>query len=789
MNRKKLCELGRSLILRLIGLTLLLLLIVQAAGFAVVRATIERNARAQIAQALDLDENVWRRLLEQNADKLRQGSALLAADYGFRSAVNSGDEETIQSVLENHGNRIGAAVTALLGTDLELRAVSLAGNMEAFPATLRALVPPLAAQPQGSQIAVMGGVPYQFVMVPLRAPVVIGWVLMGFPVNQPLADEMRQLLAVHVALVVKGEDGRAKVPVSTLPSGSLALLQREGVPSGELQTPEGILLARAIRLDSVGGEVQALLLRSVEEVLAPYRQLQVLLAIITVAGVMLFAVGTGLVAQRLTTPLRSLLAATQRLSRGEYDVPLEHTDRSDEIGNLARSFDHMRRDIAAQQTEVRRLAYWDRLTGLPNRERFREAVVLAIARSTGGAVPPHPLAVLTLDLDRFKHVNDVLGYSFGDRLLQAVAERLRQQVPSPDNMVARLGGNEFAVLLRGADAATAHATALRITQSFEEPLAFEDQTVDLSAGIGIACWPGDADDADTLLSRSEIAMYAAKRRLSGAQQYDASFDSASAQTLSLLTELRHAVEHHELRLYLQPKVPLHGQPGRAAEALVRWQHPQRGLVPPMQFIPFAEQTGFVRQLTLWMFEEVARLLADPRTQGLALRVSVNLSTRDLLDPELSTRLADILVRHGVPASAFCLEITESAIMDDPQRAEAMLNRLSEQGFKLSIDDFGTGYSSLAYLKRLPVDELKIDKSFVMGMETGEDDAMIVRSTIDLAHNLGLTVVAEGVETAAILERLRTLACDEAQGYHIARPLPVDDFLAWQEGQAQQVRQG
>ena len=789
MNRKKLCELGRSLILRLIGLTLLLLLIVQAAGFAVVRATIERNARAQIAQALDLDENVWRRLLEQNADKLRQGSALLAADYGFRSAVNSGDEETIQSVLENHGNRIGAAVTALLGTDLELRAVSLAGNMEAFPATLRALVPPLAAQPQGSQIAVMGGVPYQFVMVPLRAPVVIGWVLMGFPVNQPLADEMRQLLAVHVALVVKGEDGRAKVPVSTLPPGSLALLQREGVPSGELQTPEGILLARAIRLDSVGGEVQALLLRSVDEVLAPYRQLQVLLAIITVAGVMLFAVGTGLVAQRLTTPLRSLLAATQRLSRGEYDVPLEHTDRSDEIGNLARSFDHMRRDIAAQQTEVRRLAYWDRLTGLPNRERFREAVVLAIARSTGGAVPPHPLAVLTLDLDRFKHVNDVLGYSFGDRLLQAVAERLRQQVPSPENMVARLGGNEFAVLLRGADAATAHATALRITQSFEEPLAFEDQTVDLSAGIGIACWPGDADDADTLLSRSEIAMYAAKRRLSGAQQYDASFDSASAQTLSLLTELRHAVEHHELRLYLQPKVPLHGQPGRAAEALVRWQHPQRGLVPPMQFIPFAEQTGFVRQLTLWMLEEVARLLADPRTRGLALRVSVNLSTRDLLDPELSNRLADILLRHGVPASGFCLEITESAIMDDPQRAEAMLNRLSEQGFKLSIDDFGTGYSSLAYLKRLPVHELKIDKSFVMGMETGEDDAMIVRSTIDLAHNLGLTVVAEGVETAAILERLRILACDEAQGYHIARPLPVDDFLAWQEGQAHQVRQG
>ncbi len=777
----KLSVLRRSLIVRLVGMSLLLLLIVQAAGFAVVRATIDRNARSQIARELDTDENVWRRLLDQNAEKLRQGSALLAADYGFRSAVNSDDEETIQSVLENHGSRIGAEVTALLDTRLNLRSLSASGGARDFQAAVGQVAPLLASQPQGSRMAVIGGVPYQFVMVPMRAPVVIGWVLMGFPVSQPLVDEMRQLLSVHLALLVKGEDGVLSVPVSTLPAAPLALLRRQGIPTGELDTDQGVLLARASPLDTVGGEVQALLLRSVDEVVAPYRQLQVLLAIITVAGVLLFALGNGVMAQRVTTPLRSLLAATRRLSRGEYDVPMEHTDRADEIGNLARSFDKMRVDIGAQQSEIRRLAFWDRLTGLPNRERFRAAVVAATSANVGA---PQALAVLTLDLDRFKHVNDVLGYAFGDRLLQAVAGRLREQVGAPQDMVARMGGNEFAVLLQGADAAAAHEVARRIHRSFEEPLVFEDQSVDLSAGIGIACWPDDADDADTLLSRSEIAMYAAKRQLSGALRYDPGFDLASAQTLSLLSELRRAVEHNELRLYLQPKVALHGQPGLAAEALVRWQHPQRGLVPPVNFIPFAEQTGFVRQLTLWVFEEVARLLASPQARHLPLRVSVNLSTRDLLDPELSTRLAGILARHGVQASAFCLEITESAIMDDPQRAEAMLNRLSEQGFKLSIDDFGTGYSSLAYLKRLPVDELKIDKSFVMGMEAGEDDAMIVRSTIDLAHNLGLTVVAEGVETAAILARLRTLACDEAQGYHIARPLPVDDFLAWQARQGE-----
>ncbi|MGV3678572.1 MAG: putative bifunctional diguanylate cyclase/phosphodiesterase [Acidovorax sp.] len=772
--------LRRSLILRLVGISLLLLLIVQAAGFAVVRATIERNARSQIARALDTDENVWLRLLDQNADKLRQGSALLAADYGFRSAINSDDAETIQSVLENHGSRIGAAVTALLGTDLQLRAASLSDDMVEFPATLRQVVPPLAAQPQGSQVAVMAGVPYQFVMVPMRAPLVIGWVLMGFPIDQPLAEEMRRLLSVQVAVVVLAADGSVSVPVATLSAPALVRLHHQGLPLAELRTDEGTLLVREVPLGNAGIGVKTLLLRSVDEVVAPYQRLQVLLAIITIAGVLLFAAGTGLVAQRLTTPLRSLLAATQRLSRGEYGVPLGHTDRKDEIGNLARSFDRMRLDIGSQQAEIRRLAYWDRLTGLPNRERFREAVVHAIDAQVGDAL--RPLTVLTLDLDRFKHVNDVLGYAFGDRLLQAVAERLKEQVTGDSDMVARLGGNEFAMLLLRTDAKGAQAMAQRIAQSFEEPLAFEDQTVDLSAGMGFACWPADAEDADTLLSHSEIAMYAAKRKLSGALRYDASFDSASTQTLSLLTELRHAVEHNELRLYLQPKVPLHGQGGLAAEALVRWQHPQRGLVPPMDFIPFAEQTGFVRQLTLWMFEEVACLLADPRTADMPLRISVNLSTRDLLDPELSTRLGTILARHGVQASAFCLEITESAIMDDPQRAEAMLNRLSEQGFKLSIDDFGTGYSSLAYLKRLPVDELKIDKSFVMGMESGEDDAMIVRSTIDLAHNLGLTVVAEGVETLAILDRLRALSCDEAQGYHISRPLGAEDFLAWQARQ-------
>ncbi|MBC7378745.1 MAG: EAL domain-containing protein, partial [Burkholderiaceae bacterium] len=503
------------------------------------------------------------------------------------------------------------------------------------------------------------------------------------------------------------------------------------------------------------------------------------LAWITGLGVVLFAIGSVFAARRVTTPLRSLVHATETLGRGQYDVPMQHTDRHDEIGGLAKAFDAMRINIRAQQNEIRTLAYWDRLTGLPNRARFREAVQEQIQMaSADSAQPAKSMAILMLDIDRFKHVNDVLGYSFGDQLLIAVAKRLTQQDMRAGDMVARLGGDEFAVMLTGSSAEVAVAVAQRIAKSFELPLAFEEQTVDMSASMGIACFPQHAQDVDALLSRAEVAMYAAKSRTTLMQVYDASLDSSSTETLSMLSELRNAVAQGELRLFLQPKISLATGHVVAAEALVRWQHPQRGLVPPLEFIPFAEQTGFVRQLTMWMFEESARITQTLADLGAGFKLAINLSTRDLLDLEFPARLDAVLAKYALPASAFCLEITESAIMDDPQRAQSTLNLLSQRGFKLSIDDFGTGYSSLAYLKSLPVDELKIDKSFVMNMETDEDDAKIVRSTVDLAHNLGLTVVAEGVENALIWDKLKALHCDEAQGYFMSKPIAAHTFAAW-----------
>ncbi|MCZ4314350.1 EAL domain-containing protein [Comamonadaceae bacterium G21597-S1] len=765
---------------RIVALSLLLLLLVQAAVFSVVRISIDQSARLQVAQELQVGERVWRRLLDQNAQQLRQGAAVLAADFGFRAAVSSGDLDTIRSALENNGARIGATITALIDTQLEMRALGEGANAAELAPVLTALTGTLSRDAQASQVALVQGVPHQFVMVPMKAPVLVAYLLMGFPINQRLVDDMRAISDMHLALLSDDGSERGRIVATTLSPEAEQALREQGGDVAELADHDDLLIARSVKLDTgSAGSVRALLLRSLNDVVAPFRQAQIALAWITAMGVCLFGIGSVFTARWVTTPLRSLVDAAQRMGLGQYDVPMEHQDRHDEIGGLARAFDHMRVDIGVQQDEIRKLAYWDRLTGLPNRARFREALQSEIDSQGAVAEMGHgTIAVVMLDIDRFKHVNDVLGYSFGDMLLVAVARRLTQQDLRAGDMVARLGGDEFAVLLSPSDAPTALAVAERIAKSFELPLTFDDQTVDLSAGIGVACWPTHADDADTLLSRAEVAMYAAKNRTTGIQLYDPALDSSSGLTLSLLTELRQAIDLEELRLFLQPKIRLSDDQVIAAEALVRWQHPSRGQVPPLEFIPFAEQTGFVRLLTLWMFERAALASRDLVAQGMELRLSVNLSTRDMLDIELPARLDEILQRTGAEASAFCLEITESAIMDDPQRALVTLEKLSQRGFQLSIDDFGTGYSSLAYLKRLPVDELKIDKSFVMNMQEDEDDAKIVRSTIDLAHNLGLSVVAEGVENAVILEHLRALACDEAQGYYVSKPMPAGELAPW-----------
>jgi diguanylate cyclase (GGDEF)-like protein len=789
----------QSLRARILALFLGLLLVVQVAGFSAIRASLSNHAHNTLPGRLELGDRVLTSLLAQRAQKLSDGTRLLAADYGFREAVSSDDTATIVSALRNHGQRIGATEAALLGTDMRLRASTADHAADLAPIAMRLAAmsgqptaPGMAVDTPTATIALLDGRPTQFVMAPVKAPVTVGWVLMGFPVGTQLVADLHALSDVQVTLLSRRTSADPwRVSLSALSPGQAAGVA--GKPwSGP--TPVGGMAVVEVADEQLGvrrrwlagGEsngsdeagVIALTSLSVDEATRIPQDLQLALLLITLVSCAVFAAGSALTAHRVTTPLHRLAVAADRLGAGDFTTPMDAEVRSDEIGHLSQAFERMRVNVAAQKEEILRLAYWDTLTGLPNRAQFRDAVSQAIEAASETRTP---VSVLMLDLDRFKHVNDVLGYRFGDLLLVRVAERLAQQLVRGGDVVARLGGDKFAVLLRSGDTALAQSVAQRIASAFVTPLILEEHTVDMSAGIGMATWPDHAADADALLSRAEVAMYSAKQRSIGAVLYDPTIDAASAQTLSLLTDMRRAVNDGELRLYLQPKLSLTSGQVVGAEALVRWQHPQRGLVPPFEFIPFAEQTGFIRVLTMWIFEEAARHWRALRAEGVQINLSINLSTRDLLDQDLPQKFDTLLVKHQVPAEALCLEITESAIMDDPQRAQATLERLSALGFKLSIDDFGTGYSSLAYLKCLPVDELKIDQSFVKSMENDPDDAKIVRSTIDLAHNLGLTVVAEGVENAHTWDMLRDLDCDLAQGYHMGKPMPVESFATWSVG--------
>jgi diguanylate cyclase (GGDEF)-like protein len=420
-------------------------------------------------------------------------------------------------------------------------------------------------------------------------------------------------------------------------------------------------------------------------------------------------------------------------------------------------------------------ALHDALTDLPNRTLFHDRVGLALA----GARREHtPVAVMIMDLDRFKEVNDTLGHASGDELLKQAGVRLRSALRESDT-VARLGGDEFGVLLpRVVDSTAAVSVARKLRKVLEEPFTIHGLALQIEASVGIALYPEHGEDVQSLLQRADVAMYVAKEQPGGCEVYARERDGYSPDRLTLLTELRRAIDTGELILHYQPKADLRNDEVNGVEALVRWNHPVRGLVRPDEFIPVAQKTGVIVPLTLFVLNEALRQCRTWKLEGLDLCVGVNLSARNLLDVHLPDTVGQLLARWEVPPSLLELEITESTILADPIRTMHVLSRLSDMGVRLAIDDFGTGYSSLAYLKRLPVDELKIDRSFVQGMDSDENDAVIVRSTIDLGRNLGLRVVAEGVETAEAWRQLVALGCDVAQGYYLSRPVPAVELAAW-----------
>jgi len=436
------------------------------------------------------------------------------------------------------------------------------------------------------------------------------------------------------------------------------------------------------------------------------------------------------------------------------------------------------RDITETKSQVvmlRHQAMHDSLTDLPNRMMLFDRLEQAIDRAREQRTV---VALLVMDLDRFKEVNDTFGHHFGDVLLRQVAFRLRNQLGVNDT-VARLGGDEFAIVLPDAADANGAATSARnILNTLQQPFVVEAQVLEVGASIGIALYPLHGTDARMLLRRADVAMYAAKQGQGGYAFHREDHEPRSAESLSLVVEMRHAIERNEFELYYQPKLHLRSGLVTRAEVLIRWNHPQRGLLPPSVFIPIAERTGLIRPMTDWLLDRAMQQCRAWQDEGVPLHVAVNISAKSLLEQTLPSKVNAVLTKWGVDPRFLKIEITESSIMADPAHALAILSMLQSMGVRLSVDDFGTGYSSLTHLRELPIDEIKIDKSFVSGMNGSDADAAIVRTVIDLAHNLGKQVCAEGVEDEATWARLREMGCDLAQGYWISKPLSAREMLQW-----------
>jgi len=533
--------------------------------------------------------------------------------------------------------------------------------------------------------------------------------------------------------------------------------------------PDGTLLTRPAQLDE-STSLEVLAIRSQSAVLVPRTtkdpDLQQRLSAHNSKDALVVplhrdaeVIGTFLVADRLGH-VRTFDAEDLKL----FATVAAHTGASLENRHL---IDRLRGEAASKEHQ----SLHDSLTGLPNRTLFHRDVTAALLGD------PACAAVLLMDLDRFKEINDTLGHHTGDRLLSEISARLCHMLEGHAK-VARLGGDEFAIFLHPvADVADAATISRLILAALERPFILGDVTLEIGASIGVAMYPTHADDSATLLQRADVAMYEAKSGHLGYAVYAAERDQSNPRRLSLAAELRAAIDGGDLEVEYQPKADLASGRITGAEALVRWVHPRYGSLPPDEFIPLAEHTGLIRPLTTLVLERSLRQCRSWCDLGLELNVAVNLSTRSLIDTDLTASIGRVLERTDVSPRLLTLEITESMMMADPVRALDTMHRLATMGVSLSIDDFGTGYSSLSYLKRLPVGEIKIDKSFIFGMTVEEDDATIVRSIIDLARNLRLRVVAEGVEDAPTLAALAALGCDTVQGFYLSRPMPGDALTA------------
>jgi diguanylate cyclase (GGDEF)-like protein len=756
--------------------TLLVALTLVAVAVPVLMSA-HRQADARIDRSLTARASVYEQLMRSRAKQLRDTVRMLTTDSDFRSAVSSLDTNTVVRALANRSRSIDADIAILM--DQDGRVLAGGQNLSSMPLAFPGLVRRADEQGLPRSTINTGGETYEIITVPVGSSPRAAWIAMGFALDDQLARMIGAQTGLDVVLITSG--GMDPLILGTTLGGLSAdaltnkFTQSSGMSGSMLQITVAGKEYRGIRRSFISESDNAtvVLLESVFDAMAPYRKLRLHAIGVSLCALILALVGAITLSRTLLRPIQDLVAAARRMREGNYREPVG-IDRHDELGELALAFDAMQEAIAEREERVTYQARFDALTGLPNRlmavDRLR-----ALLEDVNAA--QEPVSLLLIDLDSLNDIAASLGHEIGDALLCQAAERLRASVDA-QHVLARLEADEFLIVMERTDLDSARETAEDLLRLLGAGLSVHDVNISVEARIGICAAPEHGRKPDQLLLRAAVAKNDAKAAQQSIHVYQHGRENQHVRQLAILGDLRRATRHDELRLYIQPKISLADGAICGAEALVRWDHPTLGFLPPDDFIPIAEKSGNISLVTHWALTAAVRECRLWLEEGLDIPISVNLSGRDLQNQNLPYFIVEILRDHDLDARYLTLEITEEALVNDFGRARLVLECLRDLGAQISIDDFGTGYSSLAQIRHLPVDELKIDRSFVVELPDNREDAAIVRAAIELAHSLGLQALAEGVETRPAMRWLAEHGCERAQGFFISRPMPVEAFGQW-----------
>ncbi|MEM9100754.1 MAG: EAL domain-containing protein [Pseudomonadota bacterium] len=746
------------------------MVIIQAIALIVLSRAIQNQTTQEVQAQINASKAILNNDFSQRVYFLNAFAETVAKDFGLKQFFQE-DNRTFLVALNNHRQRIDADMAISLSED---KVITNQVVRQIDPNGQQRLVrgeqigKSLASSSlfsDESKLMLVNNVVYKMTLSPLKSGTkTFGWIGFGFAIDTRLARYYAETIGFSINFLIQQNDN-LKILAYDNETTYQESLSKNIVDN---KIPNEFIGDSILLEESENFDLAVVFYKSKEDLLVAIKRRWLQLVLLGLFTLFLSLGGAYLIAKSITKPVKLLVEQAQIIARGNYQQVVQINEQG-ELAQLASEFGVMQKAILQREQAIRYQAYYDALTELPNRNALNQELQnFTFDKSK-------PIGLYLINLRNMRDVNDTMGHEFGDQVIKGFSEKL--STFKTNFFIAYMGADEFVLLDKHFQPDSIELTIQQLEHTLTQPIDIKKINLHLNIRVGIAFYPTHGD-LSSLLQKADTALHIARKTHQVSVLYDPALDQNTPKRFQLMSELKQAIQKEQLTLFYQPKVNLKKNRVTHVEALVRWQHPNLGMIPPDSFIPFAEQSGQIKPLSNWVLKTAAKQYQEWQAQNINLSIAVNISAQDINDDDFFNHFYQVVKKHNLPHHAITLEVTESAVVQDVEKAIQVLKTFKNQGTHLSIDDYGTGYSSLAQLKHLPLHELKIDKSFVQQLPNNADDAIIVQSTIELSHNMGLSVVAEGVETQEAMDWLRKNACEFAQGYFISRPLPADKFNRW-----------